>query len=74
MYGKDFYRMIGSKGGRSGHTGGFASMDIKKVKEAGRKGGLKSRRSGINNGEGARRNKEYIWKGEIGDELTFAKD
>ena len=52
----------------------ITAEDREKVKEAGRKGGLKSRRSGINNGEGARHNKEYIWKGELGDELVFAKD
>ena len=25
-YGKDFYRTNGAKGGRNGHTGGFASV------------------------------------------------
>lgn len=24
-YGEDFYRVLGSKGGRNGHTGGFAA-------------------------------------------------
>ena len=42
-YGKDFYAEIGRKGGKNGHTGGFASNpDLAKI--AGRKGGLKSRR------------------------------
>ena len=35
----NFYRDIGRIGGRNGHTGGFASMPIEKVREAGRKGG-----------------------------------
>lgn len=25
LHGKDFYKKIGAKGGRNGHTGGFAS-------------------------------------------------
>ena len=27
-YGKDFYKIIGAKGGRNGHTGGFASNTV----------------------------------------------
>lgn len=42
-YGKDFYVKNGAIGGRHGHTGGFA-YDINLAKEAGRKGGLKSKR------------------------------
>lgn len=42
-YGKDFYVKNGAIGGRNGHTGGFAN-DINLAKEAGRKGGLKSKR------------------------------
>lgn len=44
IQGKDFYQKIGRKGGQSGHTGGFASMDKEKVRECGRKGGKISRR------------------------------
>lgn len=40
----DFYKKIGKIGGMNGHTGGFASMDREKVREAGRKGGTISRR------------------------------
>ena len=41
--GPDFYVRIGRKGGKNGHTGGFASNpDL--ARTAGRKGGLKSRR------------------------------
>lgn len=40
----NFYRDIGRIGGRNGHTGGFASMPIEKVREAGRKGGRISKR------------------------------
>lgn len=44
LYGEGFYAEIGAKGGRNGHTGGFASMDREKVRECGRKGGQISRR------------------------------
>lgn len=42
-YGKDFYKIQGAKGGRTGHTGGFASNPALAV-VAGKKGGEKSRR------------------------------
>ena len=42
-HGADFYKRIGSKGGRNGHTGGFAANPALASK-AGRKGGLISRR------------------------------
>lgn len=42
-YGKDFYAKIGAMGGKVGHTGGFFA-DRKLASEAGRKGGLVSRR------------------------------
>ena len=42
-HGKDFYKRIGKIGGQNGHTGGFfANREL--AKEAGRKGGLVSRR------------------------------
>lgn len=42
-HGEDFYKRIGAKGGRNGHTGGFAAnRELASI--AGRKGGLKSRR------------------------------
>ena len=51
-HGEDFYRNIGRKGGRNGHTGGFAS-NPELAKAAGRKGGKISRRRpksiGVNN-------------------------
>lgn len=41
--GPDSYSRIGRKGGKNGHTGGFASNpDLARI--AGRKGGLKSKR------------------------------
>lgn len=47
-YGPDFYRRIGRKGGRNGHTGGFATVDENGehtlAKLAGAKGGRISRR------------------------------
>lgn len=42
-YGEDFYVRNGRKGGQNGHTGGFfANREL--AREAGRKGGLISRR------------------------------
>jgi general stress protein YciG len=43
-YGKDFYRKIGAIGGKLGRTGGFyANRQL--ARDAGRKGGLISRRT-----------------------------
>lgn len=43
-HGKNFYARIGALGGRKGRTGGFyANREL--AREAGRKGGLISRRS-----------------------------
>ena len=42
-YGDGFYARIGQKGGRNGHTGGFAA-NTELAKIAGRKGGLISKR------------------------------
>lgn len=43
LQGEDFYKRIGQKGGRNGHTGGFAS-NPELARIAGAKGGKKSRR------------------------------
>ena len=50
-YGKDFYVENGRKGGQNGHTGGFYS-NPELARIAGAKGGRKSRRTGVKNGEG----------------------
>ena len=50
-HGLDFYARIGARGGRNGHTGGFAS-NPELARIAGRKGGKKSRRTGVKNGQG----------------------
>jgi general stress protein YciG len=42
-HGPDFYARIGRKGGRNGHTGGFAA-NPELAKIAGAKGGRKSKR------------------------------
>lgn len=42
-YGSDFYAEIGRKGGRNGHTGGFAA-NPELARIAGAKGGRKSKR------------------------------
>ena len=50
-HGLDFFARIGAKGGKNGHTGGFfANPELARI--AGRKGGLKSRRTGVKNGQG----------------------
>ena len=41
--GEDFYKRIGQKGGRNGHTGGFAA-NPELARSAGAKGGRISRR------------------------------
>lgn len=69
LYGDNFYRMIGSKGGQNGHTGGFAANPAL-ARVAGAKGGRISRRTGVTTGQG--KEKEYIWKGGPDDELVFA--
>lgn len=45
-HGKDFYSRIGRKGGKNGHTGGFAANPAL-AKIAGKKGGSKSRRGSL---------------------------
>lgn len=42
-HGDDFYARIGARGGRNGHTGGFAA-NPELAKIAGAKGGRKSKR------------------------------
>lgn len=42
-YGNDFYANIGRRGGRNGHTGGFAA-NPELARRAGQKGGRKSKR------------------------------
>lgn len=54
LHGKDFYKRIGSIGGRHGHTGGFAA-NRELARRAGKIGGLLSRRTGVKNGEGKRK-------------------
>lgn len=47
-YGRNYYREIGAEGGKKGRTGGFyylkATGQLGKIREAGRKGGIASRR------------------------------
>lgn len=50
-HGDDFYKNIGAKGGRNGHTGGFyANRELASI--AGKIGGRISRRTDVKNGEG----------------------
>lgn len=57
-HGEDFYKLIGAKGGRNGHTGGFAS-NPELAKLAGAKGGRISKRGK----GGVRKEKKYcpVW-------------
>ena len=69
-HGKDFYRIIGSKGGQNGHTGGFAANPAL-ARVAGAKGGRKSKRGP----EGTQKEKkELIWQGGPDAELVFKKE
>lgn len=68
-HGDNFYRMIGSKGGQNGHTGGFAA-NPELARKAGAKGGRVSRRTGVTTGQG--KEKEYIWKGDSENGFIFA--
>ena len=71
LYGDDFYRKIGSKGGQQKpcKPRGFAANPAL-ARIAGAKGGRASRRTGILNGQGKiNGEKNYVWKG---DEDGFA--
>lgn len=70
-YGKDFFRIIGSKGGQNGHTGGFAA-NRELARAAGAKGGRISRRTGKTTGD--KKEKEFLWKGGPNAELVFKKE
>lgn len=64
-HGPDFYARIGRRGGMNGHTGGFASEKVgedgltgfERARIVGQKGGRKSTRLGVKNGEGKRANR-----------------
>lgn len=46
-YGEDYYQIIGAKGGKNGHTGGFyANRELASI--AGAKGGRNSKRGKAN--------------------------
>lgn len=71
LYGDDFYRKIGSKGGQQKpcKPRGFAANPAL-ARIAGAKGGRASRRTGVQNGQGKTNGeKNYVWKG---DEDGFA--
>lgn len=53
-YGKDYWRKIGSKGGKATGMKGFA-LNPELARMAGKKGSKKSTRAGIKNGEGKKR-------------------
>ena len=65
LHGADFYARIGRKGGKNGHTGGFAA-NPELAREAGRKGGKKSKR-------GMSRAKIAQIKKELEEDAEFLK-
>lgn len=67
---KEYYREIAAKGGRNGHTGGFAS-NPDKARVAGKKGGAISSRSKKKISLEARREK---YKESIMDTILLIKD
>lgn len=69
-YGEDFYKKIGSIGGRNGHTGGF-SYNPALARVAGSKGGSKSRR-GLKF-LGMKRRK-YMYEVKRTGEIVFLKE
>lgn len=60
-HGEDFFRQIGSLGGRATGKKGFA-LNPELAKIAGSKGGKKSRRTGVSTGQGKK--KEYYYNGD----------
>lgn len=67
LYGRGFYKIIGSKGGQNGHTGGFAANPAL-ARIAGARGGRKSRRGP----DGTQKEKkEFIWQGGPDEDLVF---
>lgn len=63
-------RIIGSKGGQNGHTGGFAANPAL-ARVAGAKGGKISRRGP----EGTQKEKrEFVWKGGPDAKLVFKEE
>lgn len=78
LHGKDFYRRIGAIGGSKSTTGGFASCKVgadgltgpQRAKIVGGKGGLRSTRKGVKNGEGTWRLKKVIPWGKEKNEET----
>lgn len=59
-HGDNFYALIGAKGGRNGHTGGFA-VNPQLAREVGRIGGRRSTRLGVKNGETRRKAPHPVW-------------
>lgn len=69
-YGKNYYRMIGSKGGQKKQVKKGFALHPELAVIAGAKGGRISTRTGVLNGQG--KQKEHIWKGESTDEFILS--
>lgn len=72
-YGKNFYRVIGSRGGqvKTNKPKGFAANPAL-ARIAGAKGGRVSKRTGVSTGQG--KEKEYVYKGGLENALVFKKE
>lgn len=72
-WGESFYKMVGARGGRNSHNGGYASEKVgadgltgrERARVAGAKGGRISRRTGIKNHEGKKWKKIQELNGEV---------
>ena len=70
LHGEDFYARIGSRGGKNGHTGGFAA-NPQMAKIAGRRGGLTSSRAKHPNSSLAERRREVEELIKLEEEVNF---
>lgn len=73
IHGSDFYAKIGRKGGKNGHTGGFAA-NPELAREAGRKGGLISRRGPSKNSSRIKNEREIAeYAKKYGDQEDWSE-
>jgi len=68
IHGEDFYHKIGTLGGLKSRGGGFAA-DRNRAREAGRKGGLASRRTAVKQVEAETKHQDKLkesWRERVG--------
>lgn len=69
-HGADFYKVIGALGGRQSTTGGFYG-NRELARRAGRLGGLKSRRSGVKDGQGQKYERKPQIDNSVGGHISI---